>query len=388
MADEFLVPEFPIDRGDIVDGTYRLGVAIQRSADTALFETEFGSDALPALIKIGGNDPKQAQELAEQWQDARELTHPSLQGVYAAGLSVLNGIPIVYLVTERADESLESVLAERALTASEVREMLVPVLAALKYLHKNGYAHSGIAPSAVLAIGDQIKLSSDSAIRVQNKEAIAEDISALGALIVRAFTFRGPHFAGGADGYLAEEIPEPFRDIVRHCLDSDPRRRWSAAKVEAKLNTRAALDGRPGLPKWVYAGVAALVLILIIMSIARRRSSEPENVAAASPTPRIELPAKPVPVETARPPRATGRKQNGWWVIAAAYSSREAAEKRMHSIRERWPDFQVAVSHPQSDPAHYYVTLGEDLAEDRAEALRKRAVESGLPRDTYIKRVM
>src|SRR5579862_7265383 len=182
MADEFLAPEFPIDRGDIVDGTYRLGVAIQRSADTALFETEFGSDALPALIKIGGNDPKQAQELAEQWQDARELTHPSLQGVYAAGLSVLNGIPIVYLVTERADESLESVLAERALTASEVREMLVPVLAALKYLHKNGYAHSRIAPSAVLAIGDQIKLSSDSAIRVQNKEAIAEDMSALGEI--------------------------------------------------------------------------------------------------------------------------------------------------------------------------------------------------------------
>jgi hypothetical protein len=60
----------------------------------------------------------------------------------------------------------------------------------------------------------------------------------------------------------------------------------------------------------------------------------------------------------------------------------------MHSIRQRWPGFQVAVSHPQSDPAHYYVTLGEDLAEDQAEAVRKRAVESGLPRDTYIKRVM
>jgi hypothetical protein len=159
--------------------------------------------------------------------------------------------------------------------------------------------------------------------------------------------------------------------------------------VEAQLNTGAAPDSRPGLPKWVYAGVAALVLILILMSIARRRNSEPENVAAAaSPAPRIELPAQPVPVETGRPPRATGRKQNGWWVIAAAYSSRDAAEKRMQSIRQRWPGFQVTVLHPQSDPAHYYVTLGEDLAEDQAEALRKRAVESGLPRDTYIKRVM
>jgi hypothetical protein len=60
----------------------------------------------------------------------------------------------------------------------------------------------------------------------------------------------------------------------------------------------------------------------------------------------------------------------------------------MHSIMQRWPGFHVAVSQPQSDRAHYYVTLGENLAEDQAEALRKRAVESGLPRDTYIKRVM
>jgi hypothetical protein len=380
MAGEFPPAEFPIDSGDIVAGTYRLGAAIQRSAWTAVFETEFG-DALPAVIRIGGNEPKQAEELAEQWRDARELAHPNLQAVYAAGVSISNGIPVVYIVTERPDESLESVLAQRALTADEVREMLVPVLGAVKYLHKKGYAHSGIAPSAVLAVGDQVKLSIDSAIRVQNKEAIAEDMRALGVLIVRGFTLGAPD--------LPDEIPEPFRDIVRHCLDPDPRRRWSAAKVEESLNTRAAPYARPGLPKWVYAGVATLVLILIVVSVARRRNSEPDSVAAAaSPIPQVELRAEPAPAETARPPRAIGRKQNGWWVIAAAYSSREAAEKRMHSIRQRWPGFQVAVSHPQSDPAHYYVTLGEDLAEDQAEALRKRAVESGLPRDTYIKRVM
>jgi hypothetical protein len=212
---------------------------------------------------------------------------------------------------------------------------------------------------------------------------------ALGALIVRAFTLKAPDFAGSSDGHVLEQLPEPFPDIVRHCLDSNPGRRWTAAKVEERLNTRAAPDARPGLPKWVYACVAALVLILIVVSVARRRNSEPESVAAAaSPAPQVELRDEPAPAETAKPPRAIGRKQDGWWVIAAAYNSREAAEKRMHSIRQRWPGFQVAVSQPQSDRAHYYVTLGENLAEEQAETLRKRAVESGLPRDTYIKRVM
>jgi hypothetical protein len=158
--------------------------------------------------------------------------------------------------------------------------------------------------------------------------------------------------------------------------------------VEERLNTRAALDGRPGLPKWVYAGVAALVLILILMSVARRKSSEPESVAAASPTLQI-TPPQAAPAETAAtPPRAVGRKQDGWWVIVATYNSREAAEKRMRSIAQRWPGFHVAVSQPQSDRAHYLVTLGENMAEDQAEAVRKRAVELGLPGDTYIKRVM
>jgi hypothetical protein len=391
MASELLPAEFPIDTGDIVDETYRLGAVVERSADIAVFETEFGRDSLPAVIKIGGNDPKQAEEFAERWQDARELAHPNLQAVYAAGLSVLNGIPIVYIVTERPDESLESVLAERALSANEVREMLVPILGALQYLHKTGYAHSRIGPSAVLAIGDQVKLSSGSAIRVQTQEAIAEDMRALGILIFRAFTMKAPG--------LVDEIPEPFRDIVRHCLDPDLSKRWTAAKVEsklnapvapeAKLNAPAAPDARPGLPKWVYAGVAALVLILIIMSVARRRNSEPESVAAAAaPTPpAAAAPTPPVEVRAEPAPRAVGRKQDGWWVIASAYNSREAAEKRMHSIQERWPDFRVAVSQPQSDRGHYYVTLGENLAEDQAEALRKRALELGLPRDTYIKRV-
>jgi len=385
-----MVGEFLTGSGEVIDGIYRLGAAIQHSADCAVFETEFGSGALPALIRICRCAPDLAPELAAQWSAARELSHPNLQKVYAAGSSELTGVPVVYIVTERPDESLEGVLEERALTASEVREMLVPVLAALNYLHKKGYAHSRIAPSTVLAVGDQVKLSSDSAGRVLSKASVAEDMRALGVLIVRAFTLRSPDFIGGSDADVMGQLPQPFADIARHCLDSNPRTRWTAAQVDAKLNAPEVLAEGPHLPKWVYASVAALVLVLILMSVVRRKNSEPERAVATFP---VSVAPQPIPeraaVPEATPPvRAVGRRQGGWWVIAAAYNSREAAEKRMHSMMQRWPGFHVAVSQPQSDRAHYYVTLGENLAEDQAEALRKRAVESGLPRDTYIKRVM
>ena len=68
------------------------------------------------------------------------------------GRPELNHVPVVYVVMERADQSLQGVVAERALTKSETREMLVPALEALQYLHKEGYAHSRLSASNVMAM--------------------------------------------------------------------------------------------------------------------------------------------------------------------------------------------------------------------------------------------
>ena len=60
----------------------------------------------------------------------------------------------------------------------------------------------------------------------------------------------------------------------------------------------------------------------------------------------------------------------------------------MRTLMSRWPNFHISMSEPQAEKTRYLIVLGQNLSEDQAEALRKRAVESGLPRDTYIKRVM
>ncbi len=79
-----------------------------------------------------------------------------------------------------------------------------------------------------------------------------------------------------------------------------------------------------------------------------------------------------------------------WPVIVATYASRELAEKRMRDMMKRGPKFDIGVFQPLAQKTHYLVVLGQNLSEDQAEELRKRAVDSGLPRkaDTYIKRVM
>jgi hypothetical protein len=320
------------------------------------------------------------------------------------------------VVMERADESLNGVLTERALTGDETREMLVPAVAALDYLHKKGYAHSRLSASNVLAVQGQLKLSSDNAIRVNDGRSTTEDIKALGVLIVQALTQQIPNGDGRPELDILRRAPDPLPDIVRHCLDPDSARRWTAERVEATLRgpTRkpsvekmpAVVDagGKTGIPSWIYAGLAALILIVVLSAVIRktdrdapsvavaqhaavpRRASDTETVDRASS---VEVPSPaPKPDPRTEATRAQGRKADGWSVIVATYASRELAEKRTRDMMKRWPKFNIGVFQPRAEKTHYLVVLGQNLSEDQAEELRKRAVDSGLPRDTYIKRVM
>jgi hypothetical protein len=426
--------EFLTRNDEIVAGSYRLGALINRSIRSTVYKTEFGEDGLRAAIKIREYESSGSEELLEQWRNAMELAHPNLLKIYATGSSVLNGVPIVYVVMERADESLNRVLAERALTGDETREVLVPAMAALHYLHRNGYAHSRLAASNVLAVQDQLKLSSDNAIQVKDGGSTTEDMKALGVLIVQALTQQMPHGDGQSELDILRKAPDPFPDIVRHCLDPDATKRWTAEQVEARLKGTAGEPvlptGKPsvekaaaveihasvrperedpdeahskaGIPKWIYAGLAALILIVVLSAVMRKKDAAsvavvppaavPQRIPDAEPTDHAasaEVPSPaPKPDPRAEATRPGGRKADGWSVIVATYASRELAEKRMRDMVKRWPKFNPGVFQPRAEQAHYLVVLGQNLSEDQAEELRKRAVDSGLPRDTYIKRVM
>jgi hypothetical protein len=148
-----------------------------------------------------------------------------------------------------------------------------------------------------------------------------------------------------------------------------------------------------GIPKWIYAGLAALVLVIVLVA-AVRRMGRAESVVTPAPVISNDdagatAPVVPVPAPVQRPvANIAERKAGGWSVIVAAYGSRAAAEKRMNGMARKWPKFEVSVEERTGEKARYVVVLGKGLSENDAEALRKRAVGSGLPRDTYIKKLM
>ena len=400
--------ESPVRNEELVDEIYPLGALIRRSVRGAIYETEFGEGAIPAVIKIREVQSAEAENLRQRLWNVGQLEQPNLLKIYATGSSMLNDVPVFYVVMERAEESLEAVLAERALTDSETREMLVPALEALDYLHKKGYAHSRLRPSNVLAVNDQLKLSTDSLIQITDGGA-AEDMRALGVLILQALAKKIPNPDERRESQDFEGIQQPLADIVRHCLDPDRARRWTVEQVKASLSAPAgvvenlpqseedpdAAGPKPKMArpaKWIYAGLAALILLTVILAaVVRNNNSAPLATPVAAATQQDSQAPATDPVVTPAP-RAeagvAGRKASGWSVIVGAYRSRELAEKRMHEMTKKWPNFQISVLESPGEKTPYLLVLGRNLSEDQAQALRKRASESRLPGDTYIKRVM
>ncbi len=391
---------------EVIDGVYRLGAVLGRSAAGTIYETQFGDEGRPAAIKIrpGSAD---ALRLVEGWRKAMTLSHPNLLRVYAAGTAVLHESPIVYVVMERAEESLAGVLAERRLSEAEVREMLDSAVAALRYLHKIGYSHGSVKPSNVLAVGDTIKLSSDRAEPIRDGRGAEEDIRALGTVIVQSLTQEIPKAGADVQSYLGG-ASENLQEIVRRCLNTDASRRWPLDRVESKLreSERTTSPHSSGIPKWIYAGLGALVLVVLLLAWMRRSPSPPPVVdsgrvsAAVAPRPVFQPPPQPAkpPAEAATASANAAsvnttaadhrdRRASGWAVIIAAYKASAPADKRLRSMTSKWPKFRWTVMQQPGDKTYYFVVIGQNLSEDQATALRKRAIASGLPRDTYIKRL-
>ena len=416
---------FPVRSQDqIVGGTYRLGVVIHESAAGAVYETEFGSDGRPAVVKVRRLETG-LEGLASRWRVGIDLVHPNLLRVYASGHSVVDGVPVACVVMERAEESLAGVLAERALSESETREMLGAVLTALGFLHKSGYAHSNLKPSNIFAVGDLVKLSTDDVTPAGDggtpaADVWAQDMWALGTVIVEALTQHPPRIED-SQPFILREASEPFTDIVRHCLDPDPDKRWTVDQVQARLDsptlyssqvdasmntpisvpTRDAPtesedlhvgDSSPRTPKWIFVALAALVLIVFIAALVRRNTGPPAG--ASSPpasvpaqTPRLDSSSAPVATVNPAVSGTRGKKGDSWSVIVAAYGARQPAEKRSTTMARKWPGFKWSVFRQPTGKTYYLVVIGQNLSEDEAEMLRARAVGSGLPRDTYIKKL-
>jgi TonB family protein len=242
--------------GRVINKEFRLGDYLGGSEEAGVFLTQYGPESLKAAVKlipIGRWDPAMAESRLALLQSARELSHSHLLKIFQAGRTTLDDRELLFVVMEYADENLSQFLPERALEAAEVRDMLGPTLDALAYLHSKGFVHGHLNAANVLATGDQLKLSSDGISRIgeqrgpagqsseydapevaRGENSAASDIWSLGMLVVMTLTQRLPEQDASGEPVVAD-VPAPFGDIARHCLQRDPGSRWSLADIAGRL---------------------------------------------------------------------------------------------------------------------------------------------------------
>ena len=225
--------------GRVIDGRFSLLEWLGGSGTSSTFVTELdGPGSRRAGIKLF-SAPAQAEDRLSTWTATASLSHVHLVRILHFGRAEVDGIPLVYVVTELAEEVLSQIIPERPLTSEEARQMLEPVLDALSYLHANGLVHGHLKPSNILVVENEVKLSADGAI-ASGKPALgfnsgdvhnapetatepvapAADMWSLGVTVVEALTQQLPVWdsAGETDPVLPATLPKPFDEIARKCL--------------------------------------------------------------------------------------------------------------------------------------------------------------------------
>jgi TonB family protein len=361
--------------GQVADGKFHLRQYMGGTERGPVFFTEYGEQK--AAIKLIPANPQNADAQLARWALAANLAHPHLLRMFQTGRCQVGGGRTVYAVMECADEDLSQIIPQRALSPAEAREMLRPVLEALAYLHGKGLVHGHVKPANILAVGEELKISSDgiSAVREPRGErgkpsvydapevgtrggSAAGDVWSLGATLVEVLTQKLPTWGwkGQEEPDLPRAIPAPFGDIVRQCLRLDPQRRCTLAEIGARLDPDA-----PALGKETRAVEPRMVAQTVVHA--------PKAAEIAKPP----MQAKPA----AASEEMSGAPKRGFAIPAIAIGvvavvALFAASKFFHSSPKSSPEPAASAveqpkTQPQSKPAEQKKPV-EKLAAKRSDA--------------------
>jgi protein kinase-like protein len=265
--------------GQVVREKFLLHQLLGSTEHSAVFLTQSGPQSKNGAIKFlsagTGADSQSAL-----WRRASQLSHPHLLRLLGGGRCLLGEMDLLYLTMEYAEEDLGQILPHRPLTTQETHDLLVPLLGALAYLHSKGFAHGHLKPSNILAIGDRLKLASDTVIPLGESctphrpadaydspeaatalPATSADVWSLGMTLVETLTQHVPVLPadGQADPVIPPDLPEPFLEIARQSLRRDPRLRWTVAQIANCLSPASVLVAVPEAAADAAKSVPALV---------------------------------------------------------------------------------------------------------------------------------
>ena len=248
--------------GQIINGVFPLRRFLGSSDHSSVFLTESAVEGfLNAAIKIVPADPAHSPVQLWHWKTAATFSHPHLIRLLDSGQCEIDGRQYLFVVMEYAEESLSQVLPYRALGPDEVRELLVPTLDALAFLHREDWVQGQLKPSNFLVVNDQLKLATDTIRPVavsrdglrrpsiyeppesdSGDVSAAGDIWALGVTMVEALTQYPPTWLNGRAEApsLPTNLPPTFANTVQRCLSRDPANRPTVAELQTQTQRSEA----------------------------------------------------------------------------------------------------------------------------------------------------
>lgn len=278
-------------QGHVINGVYPLGRYLGCSDHSGVFLTPSAAPGRSEIaIKLVPANRALVEFLLPRWRRAAALAHPHLLRLVEWGGCQLGGSPHLYAVMEYADQTLAQLLMRRALTDDEAREMLIPVLDALGFLHERDLVQGRLKPANILVVGDRLKLASDTIRRIGETrpgsgvptgydppEAMpgtgspAGDVWALGVSLCEALARRPPSTGVEHGGRLSlpSDLSPVFRDVVARCLSLRPQDR----------------PGVPELVSWAQGQTASTAPAAIVQK-------PPEPEANSQPGAEVAAPAR------------------------------------------------------------------------------------------------
>ena len=401
--------------GEYVLGQY-LGETEEPSSRGAFYAAT-GRAGEQVLVKVLPSDVPGGDEQLVLWRRTARLQHPHLLRLLDCGRDdgAVSGEGYLYAVLEWPDDRLSAALAQGLLSESEARELLAAGLDALRYLHAQGLVHGSIDAAHVLAVGNAIKLATDSLHEPgTGKFTRAHDAGALGALLHQALTGRAP-----GDGADLVEIAEPLAGMIRNLVNAESVEGREAPEIATVMapvapepevhetpplsRSEAARAVQPKTPLWVWPASLGTIVLCMVMVLhtpapkanppaptpAPAPASAPPKTApavrpAAAPAPVVRPAAAPAPAAVSVASQAPAER-SVWRVIAYTYSAPKEARKMVLSINRRWPAFEARVFTPKGENRPpYLVALGGRMSRLEAARVLQKARSSGLPRDTFM----
>jgi len=402
--------------GRTVAGRFLLREYLGGADGSGVFRTS-SADLADAILRLVAGEGAGSESQLLRWEKAKELSHPNLNRVMAIGRTVEDGREWFYEVEEFAEENLAQVIPERALSADEASGMLGAVVAGLEYLHSKGLVHGGICPANILAVQDQVKLSSHSLREAGEVPSAtgpydapevglhgvstASDVWSLGMSLAEVMTQRQPSWDVGrmSVSLEIEGIPEPIYGIVRRSLEIDPRKRCELREIRERLQPGGAFEqtatiremvareatamepkAGPRRPLWILAiAVVAAAIFLVSRPRSTKTSAESQatNMAPSQGPGRTGggEPRSAEPLSAQQKP-AAGSTQPGPPEVAAAPSQLDRSTiPRTNSTR---------------DSANS-ATTGRRTAEQekaRDEGAANKSNEERVPKDDIVERAM